>query len=77
MSVLATRVERLTPSSSPTRHVCWRCGIEFDWSASRTIPGSPCRDCRETLAEEGDTTVWNVRRVRRVRSRINEEEMGS
>lgn len=43
---------------------CWRCGVRFYPQTEHMVAGAPCRDCRDILAEQGDTTVWDVRALR-------------
>lgn len=62
--IRATRVGQLPDAIPAGSAVCPRCGVTFDRRAQNVIPGAPCRDCRDVLRAEGDTTIWNIRRLR-------------
>lgn len=62
-AIQATRIELLAPPGdpvTPTNTICYRCGGRFNRHAEKVVAGAPCRDCRDVLRAEGDTTRWRA-----------------
>lgn len=61
----ATRVELLATNLPKGCRRCWRCGTVYRWADMHLIEGAPCLDCRQALADEGDPTIWDDRKLAR------------
>jgi hypothetical protein len=66
VSILATRVGQIATAPDDGKRTCWRCGCRFQWADRNLVPDAPCSDCRDLLRAEGDETIWDTRRLRRL-----------
>jgi hypothetical protein len=48
----------------PKEWKCWRCGQTVK-NHSYLVPNAPCKDCRDVLKLEGDTEIYDIRRLPR------------
>lgn len=79
MTLLATRVGLLDGPLDGRAVKCYRCGQVFDAIKAGMRVTAPCGDCRDYLRnEEGDETVWSLRRDRqRPGLRLDEQRLGA
>lgn len=54
---------RVRPLRNLSQWACPRCGIDVNGDGSHLIRFAPCADCREILAAEGDTTIYDKRQL--------------